>query len=102
MLTFSKGDRSVVMGAGGTTSSADIITGAPADSAAFVSRFEGAAGDGTITVIQNETPATVRTMNAAPEGTMLVTRTGGGPVKKKWNKMNWPTWITARFHTMVF
>jgi phage tail sheath protein FI len=60
----------------GIASSAAFVAGAaPADQARFVSRFPGAAGNGGLTVRQTDAPATVQSMNAAPEGTML--RVGG-------------------------
>ena len=64
-------------GNGGIASSAPFVLGAtPDEQARFVARFPGSAGNGRITVRAVEAPATLRTMNSAPEGTML--RTGGG------------------------
>src|SRR2546426_143934 len=61
----------------GKATSADLITG-PGE-ARFVARFPGEAGNGRITVRQMQAPATLRSMDSAPEGTLL--RVGGDPAR---------------------
>src|SRR5262245_58266610 len=66
-------------GSGAAVSSAVVTGGTAADQARFVSRFPGEAGNGRITVRQVRLPATLNSMNNAPEGTLLrSTPTGGG------------------------
>jgi len=64
----------------GVASSADITNGA-ADATKqtfFKARFPGDAGNGMIALRETDTPATVRSMNSAPEGTLL--RLGGDSI----------------------
>ena len=66
---------------GGTANSPDIVTNAdPTLRARFVARFPGQAGNGQITVRLQTAPATKRTMNAAPSGSLVRSGSGGGTV----------------------
>ena len=66
---------------GGTANSPDIVTNAdPTLQARFVARFPGQAGNGRITVRLQTAPATKRTMNAAPSGSLVRSGSGGGTV----------------------
>ena len=66
---------------GGTAISPDIVTNADSTlRARFVARFPGQAGNGQVTVRLQTAPATKRTMNAAPSGSMVRSGSGGGTV----------------------
>jgi hypothetical protein len=63
-------------GAGdGKASSRWLVGTGAAPSARFVARFPGSAGNGTLTLREAAAPATWKTMNSAPQGTMV--RVGG-------------------------
>jgi hypothetical protein len=64
---------------GGTGASSNVVgTGANAGTdVRWLARFPGALGNGTITVRQIFTQATLRTMSSAPEGTLLRVRPSG-------------------------
>lgn len=66
---------------GGTANSPDIVTNADATRRArCVARFPGQAGNGRVTVRLQTAPATKRTMNAAPSGSMVRSGSGAGTV----------------------
>jgi phage tail sheath protein FI len=65
-------------GAGMAASDPVVAGGAADDQARFVARFPGAAGNGRITVRQVRLPATLNSMNGAPEGTLLRSNLPGG------------------------
>lgn len=65
-----------VVGAGATTATASVLTGTADKTVSFVSRFPGAAGNGTVTVSAVLTLASLKLMNIAPAGTLLRTGTG--------------------------
>lgn len=66
-------------GDGGATAAAvTVLDGADdASSVRFAARFLGSSGNGRITVLETVAPASARTMQTAPEGTLLRTGPGG-------------------------
>jgi phage tail sheath protein FI len=81
-----------VVGAGAATASASVTAGAADKAVSFVSRFPGAAGNGTITVSDVLTLASLTMMNNAPVGTLL--RTGAGATIAYHVKVG-STWLPA-------
>ncbi|MDH5666856.1 MAG: phage tail sheath subtilisin-like domain-containing protein [Nitrospira sp.] len=66
---------------GGTAVSPDIVTNADSTLAArFITRFPGQAGNGQVMVQLKTAPATKRTMNVAPLGSMIRSGEGEGMV----------------------
>ncbi|HYS75313.1 MAG TPA: phage tail sheath subtilisin-like domain-containing protein [Burkholderiales bacterium] len=66
-----------VVGGGATTATAAVLTGAADSTVSFVSRFPGAAGNGTVTASAVLTLASQTMMDNAPVGTLLRTGAGG-------------------------
>ena len=63
----------------GLATSANVVDAPAADDRArFVARFAGASGNGQVTAVQVTRPASLRSLDAAPEGSMLREDDGAG------------------------